>query len=248
MITGLETLLPVTANTFLVLSRLLCCLLCLPGFGEHFFPMRMRFLTAFGMSLMLAPLLPPAGTDFSIEGLFLEAFVGLFMGSVVRLAVEGVVMLGGLLSHQFSFANVMSHALSFEIRDVFSVFMTLYFLVLFFRYDFHVHLIRGLVASYDLFPLHSPLFTRDAIQSIFQAFSEGFLLSVSMAAPFLVFGLFYYALLGVLNRLVPMLPVFFIGQPLALWVLLLLFLMCLPRFAVLFTDILNVWVARVLGA
>lgn len=247
MTTGLEALLPVTANTFLVLSRFLCCLLCLPGFGENFFPMRIRFLMAFGISIMVAPLLPTTAADFSIEGVFLEAFVGFFMGSVVRLAVEGVVMLGSLLSHQFSFANVMSHALSFDVRDVFSVFMTLYFLVLFFGYDFHLHLVRGLAASYDIFPLHSQMFTRDAANTILQAFSEGFMLSVSMAAPFLVFGLFYYALLGILNRLVPMLPVFFIGQPLALWILLLLLLMCLPRLAVLFVDALTVWITRVLG-
>ena len=54
-----------------------------------------------------------------------------------------------------------------------------------------------------------------------------FALGLQLAAPFLVFGLLIYAILGVLSRLMPQLQIFFLAMPiniLAGFVLLMLFI------------------------
>ena len=45
-------------------------------------------------------------------------------------------------------------------------------------------------------------------------FSQGFYLALQMSAPFMIGGICYYVLLGLMNRLVPQIPVFFVGRPL----------------------------------
>ncbi len=221
---------------FLTAARLFCFLLCVPGFGDLQVPRRIRFLMAVAICFVVVPLLNVQAV-FSFSMLFQECLLGFFVGTLVRLFFDSFVMAGALISQQTSFGNTMRAALSHEVRDVFSVFCHLYFITLFFCYDLHLLLIRGLCDSYHVLPLGHNFWEMDFLESLTHILTKGMKAAFSLTIPFWVMGIFYYVILGLLNRLVPMMPVFFVGQPFVIFGVLLMMILCLSRFAYLFSSL-----------
>lgn len=238
----LGQLLPFAETYFLVVSRILFFVLCMPGLENTFVPRRVRLLFALGLGYMVAPLLFETQPQLSLLGIVREGFVGFFLGTVVRLLMSGLSMVGGVLSHQTSFGNVMGNMFSEDTRDLFSLLCNLYFVTLFFASDLHIPLMRGLLNSYDLLPVNVDLVHGDVLKAAVRYLAIGFEAAISLSAPFLILGVFYHILLGLLNRLVPTLPVIFIGQPLILFVILMTFMVCISRFAHVFLDVMSSFV------
>jgi flagellar biosynthetic protein FliR len=69
------------------------------------------------------------------------------------------------------------------------------------------------MGSYGAFAPGAPLDAGSLAESIIAASGEGFALGVRLAAPFIVFGLVFYAGAGVLNRLMPQAQAFFTLMP-----------------------------------
>ncbi len=235
---SLSTLIPYTESYFLVFSRLFFFFLFMPGFVSVFVPGRIRLLMALSVSYAAAPMIG-LSPSFSLLTCVKESFFGFFLATVIRLLFEGVSMVGGVLSHQSSFGNAMGSALTQETEDLFSSFCTLYFITLFFATELHIVLIRGVVNSYDLLPIGSEFVYGDMSSSVVHYLAQGFEAAISLAAPFLIFGVFYHILLGLLNRIVPMLPVIFIGHPISLFIILIMLMICISRLAVVFSEIVS---------
>ena len=238
----LGQLLPFVETYFLVVSRILFFILSMPGLENNFVPRRVRLLFALGLGYMVAPLLFETPASLSLGGIVREAFIGFFLGTIVRLFISGLSVVGGVLSHQTSFGNVMGNMFSEDTRDLFSLLCNLYFVTLFFATDLHIPLMRGLLNSYDLLPMNVDLVHGDVLKALVRYLSIGFEAAISLSAPFLIMGVFYHILLGLLNRLVPTLPVIFIGQPLLLFVMLVTLMVCVSRFAHVFLEMMSSFV------
>jgi flagellar biosynthetic protein FliR len=106
--------------------------------------------------------------------------------------------------------------------------------------DLHGMLITFLVASYTTLPIGVPSDVAAALKLVVETLGVAFLLGLQLSAPFIVYGLLVNLMFGVLGKLVPQIPSYFISVPfLAIGGLVLLYL--------LFYNMLQVF-ARAIGA
>ena len=79
-----------------------------------------------------------------------------------------------------------------------------------------------------------------AVEAVHAAFAESFGLALLLAAPFILGGFLFQALSGVINRVMPSLPVAFIGAPAAI-------LLALAALALFVPMIVSLWADSVLN-
>ena len=211
-------------------TRWLSFFLILPGTGELFIPAKIRLLLALSLSMCITPTLVqqtliPA--TVSMEFFAGELFVGLFLGILVRIFVELASTSGSFISHQIAFSNVMSSLVQTEQQDIMKGFLYLFFVNLVFTNDLHFIFLKSIYQSYTLFPPGGSLFLSDMTTTVIRWVRDGFQVAVEMSTPFFICSLFYYGVLGLLNRLIPQIPLFFVGRPLEIAVGLMVFLTAL---------------------
>ena len=86
--------------------------------------------------------------------------------------------------------------------------------LLLFVTNMHHLLIEAMVESYTLFQPGVAPNIGDMVHMLARQIADTFALGVQLASPFLVVSLAYYMGLGVLTRLAPQIPIFFVAMPL----------------------------------
>jgi flagellar biosynthetic protein FliR len=211
------------ANLFavmLVFSRIGSALMVLPGFGDLYVPARYRLLLGIFLATIiataLAPLLP-AQPGSPLRLLMLlggEIVIGVFLGTVARMMLSALETAGAIISLQLglSTAQVFNPLLAQQ-SAITGAFMTVFGVLLIFLTDTHHLMLRGLVASYGLFPAGGFPGFGDLSDTVAHLVSASFRLAVELAAPFIVLGTIFFVALGFLSRLMPQMQIFFIILP-----------------------------------
>ena len=197
----------------------------LPALGEQRVPVPIRLALAlaitFALSPIAAPLIPPQPAH-PIETFLIvcsELVVGMLMGATARFLMSALnVGPGTVIGFSSSLAFAMTIDPTQGIQGaMISSLLSVLGVVLIFATDLHLVMIRGLADSYVLFPpgVLPPVgdFTELAIRFV----SDAFRLGMQIAAPFIVYGLVLYSAVGLIARLMPMLPIFFVIMPLQIW-------------------------------
>lgn len=216
-----------------VFARFVVFFLFFPGISKTVNG-QIRLLLAVGFSVCFAPFLMERYIknlpNASILALLNEGLLGLFLGVFSRILLEIFESIGALISHETGLSNVFT-ALSKEEGQmpIISTFLNLCLVTFFFVSDMHHLLIQGIVGSYGYFPVGSLLPFHDMPEAILQTLVNGFKVAMQLCAPFLVVGILCNALMGVFNRLIPQVQVFFITQPLEILVGLTLLMIILPN-------------------
>ena len=209
-------------TAFVVFCRIGGCLLVIPGFSSPRVPMRARLFVAVAIALALTPLLLQS-VQPSIAGAAPIAVLVL----IVSESLKGLVI--GLLGRLFFAAlETMTSAVSVAIGLTGSIggvaddegetptlvaFVSLVAMLLVFVTDLHWELFRGLAASYDVLPVTRSFDPRIGLTQLVDAASRTFLFTLRIASPFLVFSIVANFAIGLLNKLVPAIPVTFIATP-----------------------------------
>ncbi|MGY9002499.1 MAG: flagellar biosynthetic protein FliR [Rhodospirillales bacterium] len=226
---------------FLVFARVGSALSIMPGFSSRWVPMPMRLamaiLICFVITPPLARFLPPlASTPAELVLVILgEMVIGFYFG------VIGIILIGTLQSAG-TFISLFSSLANALVRDpiadqqssLVSGFLSLLGLIMVFVTDTHHLMLRALTDSYGLFEPGKMLVSGDAIYLIARKVGDSFNLALRMAAPLMLTSLTYYLGLGILGRLMPMLPVFFIGLPLQLLMQIVTLMLVLPAIMMVF--------------
>jgi flagellar biosynthesis protein FliR len=211
---------------FLVFCRVGATLMLLPGFGEPYVPPRLRLFLALGLSLLLAAalgpggtLLPPAPASPAALALLVgrEVLVGLFLGAAARTLLGALHVAGMAVAYQSSLAGAAVFDPGAATQGTLpGNLLTTAALVLLFVTDAHHLLLQALAASYAVDGLEPgampPL--GDMAELFGRLVADAFALGLRIAAPVVLVSLLLYLGLGVLNRLMPALQVFFIALPL----------------------------------
>ena len=92
-------------------------------------------------------------------------------------------------------------------------FVTISASALFFITDMHLEILRALVQSYGVLTFGAGLDKTAEMTTLVNSMGVASLLSLQVCSPFLVYGIIVNLLFGILNRLVPQIPVFFISPP-----------------------------------
>ena len=214
--------LPLQASAlFILFARVGAVLMLLPVFSEEAVPGRVRLLIAFGLSLglwgLLGPMvLPAARNEHALAGVLMtELVIGLALGTIVRLMFQAAVMAGSIASVQIglSSALIFDPALGGQ-TPVLAKLLTLAATLVCLTLGLHHLWIGAIVRSYDVFPVGAVPAAGDFASLAVATIGKATSLSVSMAAPLLVYGIVFNAALGFSARLAPTIQVFFIAQPL----------------------------------
>jgi flagellar biosynthesis protein FliR len=208
-------------SLMLVVCRIGCCFLLLPGISSERIPVQARLFLALAVSTAICPLvmseLPPLSrADGSGVMVYMvtESLTGLVLGFFVRiffLALE----FGAVAAANFAgFGSVFSHSLeTSESTSPFAMIVTLPATALFFMLDQHVRMIELLQKSYAVFPPIRPFDIDPVLRTLGTTFALAFKLALQVSAPLLVFSLTVNVLLGVMNKMVPQIPAYYISTP-----------------------------------
>jgi len=205
---------------FLVFARVGSVIMLLPGFGEAYVSARIRLMFALVLSIVLLPIvakhLPamPASPFQLVIHFGIEILIGFFIGGAVRILVSALQMAGTVVAYQTSLANALVYdPASAQQSALSSTFLATTGVMLIFTTNLHHLMLGGIVESYQLFAVGKSLPVSDMSETAARLLGRAFVLAMQIAAPFVVVGLLFTLGVGLVNRLMPQVQVFFVAMP-----------------------------------
>lgn len=228
---------------FLVLARIGAIFAVAPALGEAQIPMRIRAALALAVSLLLLPVLtanlPALPADLGVLAWFIlhESLIGLMLAGAARLILSALHVAGTVVAFQAGLAFTQQFDPTQGTQSaVTASFMTFLGITLIFATDLHHLVIAAVFGSYDLLPVGGPLPTGDFADLVTRLVAISFTLGLKLAAPFLVFGIVFNLGMGLLARVMPQLPVFFVALPANILLSFVILLIVLPAMMLVFMD------------
>ncbi|MEP3278115.1 MAG: flagellar biosynthetic protein FliR [Stappiaceae bacterium] len=205
----------------LIFGRLGTMIMIMPALGETSVPTRMRLVMALAITLVFYPVVVsfyPAGLSDNIYRVLAmlgaEIVIGAFIGLATRLITSVLQIAGTIIANQSGLAFAMAFDPSQGVQGaLFGNFLSVVGITLIFVTDMHFLAIAAMHDSFELFPPGNWVPIGDAAELIMNTVAGVFSIGMRMAAPFIVFGLIFYFGLGLLNRLMPQMQIFFIAMP-----------------------------------
>ncbi|UAT42702.1 flagellar biosynthetic protein FliR [Anaplasmataceae bacterium AB001_6] len=152
--------------------------------------------------------------------IILELFNGLIIGSITYLAFSAIIFFGEVLSSQ---ANVTSFMVLNNILDPQSTIMVKFFnwivVAMFFASNTHILFLKVIIQSYDIIPIAQTKNMNDMMMFYCHNMDDIFAFGLKISAPIWLISLIFMFAVGILNRLVPQIQVFFVSLPLQIYIL-----------------------------
>ncbi|CUH86610.1 flagellar biosynthesis protein FliR [Phaeobacter sp. CECT 5382] len=188
----------------------------LPAFGEQYVPMHVKLGIAVAFTFIVAPALPqipsPSNAMHFASYAASEAIIGAALGVTVRMFIMGLQTAGTIAAQSTSLSQVLG-GIGAETLPAIGAVLMLAGLALAVMMGLHVRVAELLIYSYQIFPVgefpEAAGFSKWGVHR----FSQIFYMAFTLAAPFLITALIYNMTLGVINRAMPQLMVFFVGAP-----------------------------------
>lgn len=244
---ALETFLVSTVMSFLlVFARLGTALIFMPSFGEVQIPVRARLSFAL---VMCAALLPATPVQASLPNdplqialaLGAEVTIGLWLGLSTRILLSALQFAGYQVGQVSGLANAFGPSFgSFEGATMVATLMLISAVAIIFVTDTHHLILRALMSTYLLFP-PGILMLDDMTDMLLKMASHSFYVGTAIAAPFFVMGVVLNLGMGLANRMMPQLPVFFVAAPLLIGAGLLVLSFSMPALLDYFIEQLGEW-------
>lgn len=227
----------------LIFARIGAMTMALPGIGDRTVPPRVRLVFALVLSLTLFPLVatafPPLPTAINgmVAALVGEAIIGIAIGFAVRMIVSTIQFAGAAIAFQIGLAFAQSvDPVNGVHSTLVGTFLSVLSVALIFAADLHHLLLAAMHHSYLVFRPGGGFPVGDMAEVALRILTDGFRVSIQIAAPFLVFGLIFYLGVGVLTRLIPQVQVFFLAMPANILLGLLLLMLLISSLMMWFLD------------
>lgn len=203
---------------FLVFARVAAAFMLLPGFGETHLPSRIRLVAALLVATAMAGSVPgrpdlvpmPAVMAGQVGA---EIIVGVLLGTVTRMLFNALHVAGTVIAQQAGLGMIIPTGIEPEGVSAVAQVLLLGGINLIFALNLDHQLLLAIRDSYALFPLGELPDPGSMAQHVTRTVSEAFSLGVRLSLPFLVIGFVLYAGLGVINRAMPQMMVFFVAAP-----------------------------------
>ena len=226
---------------FLVFARIGTAFFLFPGFASKYVNIRARLAIALAVTFLITPLLMDIlprmpGSPWMLLALMTgEVLSGAILGTTALIIVSAVQVAGTVSSFVSSMANALIFdPISQQQSAIVAGFLTTTALLLLFVTDLHHILIQSVIDSYSLFLPGVYPDLDDATQLIVRQVAATFKLGVQLAAPFLVVSIVYNLALGLMTRLAPQIPIFFVALPFQLVVSIVLLMIVVPSMMLTF--------------
>jgi flagellar biosynthetic protein FliR len=211
--------------TFIVFCRIGACLMLVPGYSSVNVPPQIRLfvalVTTFALTPILISILKPLVDDASPLTLALLIGTELLVGSVIGLGGRVFFLaLESMLSVMAS-AIGLSSIPGTPVGDtdpsppvvplIMAAATTLFFLT-----DQHWQVLRGLMNSYDVWHPGEKLSGEMALNQLVSRLTDAFVLTLRITSPFIVYSVVVNFSVGLINKLTPAIPVYFVSVPFVL--------------------------------
>ena len=237
-------------TAFVVFCRIGGCVLLMPGFSSPRIPIQARLFVTIAISLAMTPLvlddvqpLVAAAAPFALLTIIVfESLKGLVIGLLGRLFFIALETMSMAMSLAIGLtANLGAPIDEGEATPAVVTLITLGATLLLFVTDLHWEVFRGLSASYTVLPVRDGFDPRLSMLQLADGATKTFVLSLRIASPFLIFSFVANVAVGLINKLVPQIPVTFISAPFLLFGGGLLFYFTLSPSLDLFTAAFGSW-------
>ncbi len=187
--------------------------------------MQVRLFLVLAVTLALAPLLVPTvkaaiPNDQPITVFALiasEAVVGAIIGLMGRMFFAALQFAGASIAMLIGLQNTPdAHIEEDEPQASVTSLITLTATVLIFIMDLHWDILHALVDSYSAVPVAKQIAANFGIVKIVDAATDAFFLALRISAPFIVYSLMINLMFGILGKMTPQIPVYFISIPFVL--------------------------------
>jgi len=231
---------------FLTFARIGTAIILMPGFSASWISVRSRVAIALAVTFVSVPMvqhtwppIPPTPAELLLL-LAGEIFIGAFIGSIGMIMISALQAAGSFIALFASLANALIRDPIAESQSALTAgFLTTMGVVMIFVTNTHHMLLQGVIASYGTFIPGQVLFDGDFADIIAKFVNDSFALGLQLSAPFLVIALTYYVGLGVMNRLMPALPIFFVGLPIQVTLQIAVFMITLATIMMTFMNFFN---------
>lgn len=212
-------------GTVLVLFAIFCrigtCIMTLPGFSSARIATNVRLLLAVAISIAFTPLLfdtvypRVSTTGATMIGVIVgEVLIGAMFGLVPRFFVLGLQFAGTSVSMAIGLSSPGSgDALEDSSETALTNMLSFGGLLILFMLDFHHVVFQALARSYSVMPIGGMPDAQKMLITLTDTLSATFLLMLRLASPFLIFGLMFNVAVGLVNKLAPQIPIFYISTP-----------------------------------
>ncbi len=207
---------------FVVFSRVGACLMLMPGFSSPRIPVQVRLFIAIALSLAITPLVydqlgraigggePLTLLRLMVTEMLTGALIGL-MGRVFFVALETIGMALSLSIGLSS--NLGAPVNEDEPLPAIATMLTLAATALLFLTDLHIEIFKAIAQSYMALPPGEGFSAQHALVQIVDKSTLAFLLALRICSPFLIFSAVLNFAVGLTNRLVPGVQIFFLSTP-----------------------------------
>jgi flagellar biosynthesis protein FliR len=152
-----------------------------------------------------------------VRSIAAELLVGVSIGLFGRLFFMALETMAAAIAMSVGLsANLGTPVETEEPLPALASFVTLSATVLLFATDLHWEVVRGLVASYDAIPVRDGFRAQASLVRLTDLASQAFVAALRIAGPFIVFALVLNLAFGLLNKLTPQVPVYFVAAPVVL--------------------------------
>ena len=235
-------LLPWLMPLLLVYARIQACLLAMPGLGERMIPIRVRVAAAMALTPLYAGAARPASlpAPLQLAGLVAaEIVAGLALGLMVRVVAMALDTASTALAQSASMSAMLGISEDMPPHPIGNL-MHMAGMALLMALGLPVLVCRLLTDSFAL----KPAGLWPEIGQVWPAFLalvvQGFTLALLIASPFVLGGLLFQMLSGVVSRVMPAMPVVFVAAPAAIG-------LALVALALLTPALLAIWADAVLS-
>jgi flagellar biosynthetic protein FliR len=168
-----------------------------------------------------------------------EVITGLIIGFSMNIVFHGISFAGMLIGTdmQLSMASVMN-PLSEDQSNVIGDLIYFMAMLIFFVIDGHHYVIRAVVASYKIVPIGKYSITEPAYQLMIKYAASVFVIAVKIASPIMVSFFLIHLAEGIIARIIPQMQVFFIMQPVSVFIGFLLIIAALPIYVLFIKNLL----------
>ena len=229
---------------FLAFCRVGGCFMLMPGLSSARVPLQVRLFVAISASgallIHLWDRIAPFATREPTVLLVLiasESLIGALIGLMARLYVLALQFIASAIATLIGFSAAGGPGIEeAEPQAALGSIISFSALMLLFVFDFHHEIIKALVMSYEVAPISAMFNPQSALVDMTDTVSESFMVMIRLGSPFVAYAILVNLGLGLVNKLVPQIPVYFISLPFVIAGGLILLYFAVPTLLSLFAD------------
>lgn len=209
-------------SIFLIFCRIGACLMLLPGYSSVRIPTNIRLFIALAISLAVSPgllpdirpLLASAGDDMRLQMIVTELLNGAMIGLLGRIFMIALQFGANFVANAIGMGQAVGAPID-EAEAASSIvsLITMAATVMIFSLNLHAEVLKAILASYRTMPVVDGFAARSGLVQITDNLDETFLLCLRIASPFVVYAVIVNFAIGLMNKMTPQIPVYFISMP-----------------------------------